>query len=71
VAHALLRALSLEKLAEVTDELNKAAAKNAEFHSEVSRHPLNLDIFLASPDAGEVARSSFDQGYMKGSVRHR
>lgn len=70
VAHALLRALSLERLGEVSDELNKALAENAEFHREVSRHPLNLDIFLASPDAGEGARSSFDQGYMKGSVRH-
>lgn len=70
VAHALLRALSLEKLGEVTDELNRAAAEDPEFHREISRHPLNLNIFLASPDAGEVARSSFDQGYMKGSVRH-
>jgi hypothetical protein len=70
VAHVLLRALSLEKLCEVTDELNKAAAENAEFHREISRHPLNLDIFLASPDAGELARSSFDQVYMKGTMRH-
>lgn len=70
VAHALLRALSLQKLDEVTDALNKAVDENAEFHTEVKRHPLNLDLFLASSDAGDVARSSFDHGYMKGSVRH-
>jgi len=70
VAHALLRALSLEKLDEVTDELNKAIAEDPEFHREISRHPLNLNIFMASPDAGEMARSSFEQGYAKGSVRH-
>ena len=70
VAHGLLRALSLEKLDDVTDELNKVAAENAEFQSEITRHPLNLDVFLTSSDAGEAARSSFDQGYMKGSVRH-
>src|SRR5436190_7339092 len=69
-AHALLRALSLQKLGEVTDELNKAAAEDPEFHREISRHPLNLNIFLASPDAGEMARSSFEQVYVKGSVRH-
>lgn len=70
VAHALLRALSLEKLDEVTDEIHKAVAKDPDFHKEVSRHPLNLNIFLTSPDAGEAARSSFDHGYAKGSVRH-
>jgi hypothetical protein len=60
----------LEKLGEVTDELNKAAAEDPEFHREISRHPLNLNVFLTSPDAGEMARSSFEQIYVKGSVRH-
>lgn len=69
-AHMLLRALSLEKLGEVTDELNKAAAEDPEFHREISRHPLNLNIFLASSDAAEMVRSSFVRGYAKGSVRH-
>ena len=67
---AILRALSLAKLDEVTDEINKARDADPEFHRELSRHPLNLDIFLASPDAGELARSSLDQGHMKGTVRH-
>jgi hypothetical protein len=70
VAQALLRALSLEKLSEVTDELKNAAAADPEFHKEICRHPLNLDIFMRSPDAGEMVRSSFEQVYVKGSMRH-
>jgi hypothetical protein len=70
VAHALLRALSLEKLDEVTEEINKAVAKDPEFYKVVGRHPLNLNIFLTSAEAGETARSSFDQGYAMGSVTH-
>lgn len=70
VTHALLHDLSLEKLGEVTDGINKAVAEDPEFYREIIRHPLNLDIFLASSHAGEVARSSLDQGYVKGSVRH-
>jgi hypothetical protein len=71
VAHALLRELSLEKLGEVTDEINKAVSKDPDFHKEVRRHPLNLNIFLTSAEAGDAARSSFGQGYMMGSVTHR
>jgi hypothetical protein len=70
VAHALLRALSLDRLEEVTDELNKTGAEDPEFHKEIRRHPLNLDIFAASTDAGEMVRSSFEQRYAKGIVRH-
>ena len=70
VAHALLRALSLEKLDEVTDEINKAVAKDLDFQKEVSRHPLNLNIFLTSAEASKTARSSFDQCYAMGSVTH-
>ena len=70
VAHALLRALSLEKLDEVTDEINKAVAKDLDFQKEVSRHPLNLNIFLTSAEASKTARSSFDQVYAMGSVTH-
>jgi hypothetical protein len=70
VAHSLLRALTLEKLDEVTDEINEALANGFDFHKEVSQHPLNLNIFLTSAEAGETARSSFDQGYMMGSVTH-
>jgi len=69
-AHDLFRALSLQKLGELTDELNGAAAASPDFHKEIDRHPLNLNVFLASPDAGEAARASFDQVYVKGSVRH-
>jgi hypothetical protein len=70
VAHALLDALRREKLDEVTDEINKAVAKDPDFHKEISRHPLNLNIFLTSAEAGETARSSFDQGYALGSATH-
>jgi hypothetical protein len=65
-----LSVLALEQLEEVTDELKKVIAEDPEFHKEIRQHPLNLDVFLASPDAGEAARSSFQQGYAKGTVRH-
>lgn len=69
VALALLRALALEKLSEVTDEINKAGADDPAFHNELRQHLLNLDIFLTSDEAGQAARSSFDQGgYVKGIV---
>lgn len=71
MAHALLRALSLEKLDEVTDALNKASSEDPEFYREIRRHPLNLNVFMASPDAGEMARSSFGRLYAKGIVRHK
>jgi hypothetical protein len=68
VALALLRGLALEKLGEVTDEINKAFADDPEFHKEYGRHPLNFDIFLTSDVAGQEARSSFDQVYAMGIV---
>lgn len=70
VALALLRVLTLEKLEEVTNEINQAVAKYPDFHKELSLHPLNLNIFLTSDEAGDAARSSFDQGYMKGTLTH-
>lgn len=68
-AMLLTRALSLEKLNEVTDELQKMSEGDPNFHKELTRHPLNLDIFLASKDAGDMARASFNTAYAKGIVR--
>ena len=70
VAHTLLRNLSLEMLDEVTYEINKAMDENPDFYKDVKRNPLNLNIFLTSAEAGEAARTSFDQVYAKWSVRH-
>jgi hypothetical protein len=69
--HTLFRALALEKLDEVMNELDLAAAADPDFYKEFERRPLNLDIFLASPAAGKAARDAFDdEVYVKGSVRH-
>ncbi|MES1156608.1 MAG: hypothetical protein ABUL73_02405 [Alphaproteobacteria bacterium] len=70
MAHDHLRELAIKKLDKVTAELNKTLSKEPEFYKEVRQHPLNLDIFLASPDAGEKARSSMVRGFAKGCVRH-
>lgn len=69
-AHVLLRDLALKKLDEITEELNRAAAADPAFHIEIRRHPLNLEIFLASVDAAQMALAAFDQGYAQGAVRH-
>lgn len=71
VARALLRKLSLEHLEEVTDEINRVAIEDPEFHREIEQHPLNLDIFLGSQSAGEAARSSLEKRYEKGIAKHK
>ncbi len=71
LALSLMQQLGKEKFREVTEEINKAVIEDPSFYKEVSRHPLNLDIFLTSGEAGDVARSSFEQGHATGIVRHR
>lgn len=71
VARALLRDLSVEKFSEVTDELNRLAADDiGSINKEIHQHPLNLPVFLTSPDAASAARAAHDKGYVKGIVRH-
>ncbi len=69
-AHRRLKAISIEKLDDISRELGKVADENPEFYKEFARHPLNLDVFLASPFAGELARASFEEGQAKGAVKH-
>lgn len=48
----LFRQLSRRQIDELTDELNKLAAADAELvNSEIHRHPLNLPMVLTSSDA--------------------
>ena len=67
----LMRQLYHERLAEVTDEINRAVAADPDFYKEVARHPLNFDLFLKSTEAADAARASFNSGSAKGSVNHR
>jgi hypothetical protein len=69
-AHAFLRSEALAKLGEVTVELNRAAEHDPEFYKEFEQHPLNLPIFLASPNAAQAAFDAFEVGYAKGTTRH-
>lgn len=69
-ASAHLAVATTEKFNELSAELDRAADDAPEFFKEVERHPLNLNVFLASPDAADVARASFDQGQAKGAVKH-
>ncbi len=69
----LFRQLSRRQIDELTEELNKQAAADAELiNSEIHRHPLNLPMLLTSPDALDAARAARSQGpgYVKGVVRH-
>jgi hypothetical protein len=68
-ALALLRVLTLERLDMVTEAIDKARAVDPDFNKLLDQYPLNLNIFMTSEEAGEVARSSFDQGYMMGILR--
>lgn len=71
LALGMMRALALEKLAEVTEALNEAVAADPEFSKEVGAHPLNFDLFMKSSAAADAARSSFSTGgYVKGGIRH-
>jgi hypothetical protein len=70
VAYAHLRALSSEKLNEVTREIDAAIVDNPDFYKEIERQPLNLDIFLSSPEASKLARDSFEVGHAKGVFTH-
>ena len=70
-ALCLMRQLYHERLAEVTDEINRAVAADPYFYKEVAQHPLNFDLFLKSTEAADAARASFNSGYAKGSVSHR
>ena len=70
VAYGLMRTLSLEKLEEITVELNKVAADDPNFHKELLQHPLNMSVFLTSAEAAESALSQFAGGYASGIVRH-
>lgn len=70
-ALALMRSLYREKLNEITASLNAAVEADAEFYKEIAVHPLNLELFMKSVKAAEVARASFDTGYAKGSLTHR
>jgi hypothetical protein len=69
VAHALLHVLTQEKLDAVTDAIDKARADEREFNILLQQYPLNLNILMSSDEAGEVARSSFEQGYIKGVLK--
>ncbi len=69
LARDLLRALSEEQIEKITDEISQTLLRDPDFFdNEIVRHPLNFDIFMASPDAANLARASFDRGYSKGIV---
>jgi len=71
VALEMMRALSREKLDEVTLALNEAAAADPKFSEEVWVHPLNFDLFMKSEAAADAARASFSAGgYVKGGIQH-
>lgn len=68
LAHSLIRQISDQKINEMTDELNKMDPDL--FQREISKHPLNLEVAIASKDAADIVRSSADQGgYIRGVVR--
>jgi hypothetical protein len=68
-AHGIVRAVSSEKLDEVTAELNKMTPDV--FENEIRQHPLNLGTLMASEQAADAARASaVEGGYKKGIVRH-
>lgn len=71
VARALLYQLSRDQIDAVTAEFNKLAAEDPDLiNNEIRRHPLNLTIFLTSPEAAASARAARSKGYARGIVRH-
>ncbi|SEH15066.1 hypothetical protein SAMN05428974_1343 [Sphingopyxis sp. YR583] len=71
LALGMMRALALDRLGEITEALNAAAAADPTFSEEIGRHPLNFDIFMKSSVAADAARASFSEGgYTKGGIRH-
>lgn len=69
LARDLFRTLGMERLGEVTGQLTREAQNNPAFILEVEQHIMSLDAFLASSDAADEARNSFENGFGKGSVR--
>lgn len=69
VVHEILRAIALEKLDEATEALNVAMIEHPDLVELARRFPVNLDVFFASADAAEQARSAYQQGFWKGSVK--
>lgn len=71
IACALMREIADAKINDLTEELNKLTAEDARFmNMEIHQHPLNLPVFLTSPDAAEVAQSARRGDYVKGIVKH-
>ncbi len=68
----MLRTESLNKLAELSAEIEKVASADDEFPNDLAKHPLNLPVFLSSDEAAAHALSGFDdQIYVKGIVSHK
>ena len=67
----LMREISRAKVDAVTDELNELASADIDLiNKEIHQHPLNMPVFLTSPDADELARSNRGVAYIKGIVKH-
>lgn len=72
IARSMLRKIYYEILQKVVDEIGAAAKADSNFHLELSKHPLNLDLFLQSKAAAAAVRESRVPGrYAMGSVGHK
>ncbi len=55
----------------VLTEIDRISKQDTEFYKEIAEHPFNLDVFLASKEAGDRARAAADHGYASGVSSHR
>lgn len=70
-ARVTVERIYAEKCNLVTDEIDRVSEVDPDIDLEIGKHPMNLDVFLASKEAGDQARESFDTGYTSGVASHR
>lgn len=68
VAKELLRKICMERNDDVTNAIAQAAEDDPEFYREITKHPLNLAIFLRSQQAADAALDQWAGGYAMGGT---
>lgn len=69
VALAYVDPLALAKIEAITAEIDVIGPTDPNFALEIGKHPLNLEIYLASTDAADAARTTTER-YVRGVSGH-